>query len=235
MLNPSNNLKPPGQQEQARPIYTCRRRALLCRPFSAAAAVLPGVQRCQPPAVPLASLCARSPYPTMVSFSCEVSLYPLASLSLSPTPALARALTPTFTPAPRPSEADYNPLELWRCPHKEEARRPPQPMLRRILHLPRLHDPLPRHQLQVPHGMRLSSLPCACCHLLSSLLRQTLSRIFHSSYPTPADPTISLVSPRTKSTRASSTRKRSQRASPSTTTTTTTTITTTTTTTTRRH
>jgi hypothetical protein len=122
------------------------------------------------PALPAARCSSRQPLrPLAVSshglFFVRSQCLP-SRLALTLTLTLTLALTPALTPTPRPSETDCNPLELWRCPHKEEARRPPQPMLRRILHLPRLHDPLPRHQLQVPHGMYAPALLRLCTSFL---------------------------------------------------------------------
>lgn len=46
---------------------------------------------------------------------------------------------------------------LWGRSHQKEARRPPQPVLQCLLHLPRLHDPLRGHQLPSPHSMQPAS------------------------------------------------------------------------------
>jgi hypothetical protein len=76
-------------------------------------------------------------------------------------PCLHTHTLPTIIGDPAPGdalEAYCDGLGLWRRPHEEEARRPPQPMLWRLVHLPRLHGALPRNFLQVSYGMRLSTL-----------------------------------------------------------------------------
>ena len=45
------------------------------------------------------------------------------------------------------------PIGLRRCINEEEASCSSPLLPRRLLHLPRLHDPLPRERLQKPYGM----------------------------------------------------------------------------------
>ena len=82
----------------------------------------------------------------MVSFSCEVS--PASS---------ARRLT---------SATDvWHCTGVWGCIDKEETRRASEPLSRRILYMLRLHGPLPRHGLQVPHStIAIPLIAPVCLH-----------------------------------------------------------------------
>jgi hypothetical protein len=145
----------------------------------------------------------------MVSFSCEVCLR---------FPSPSRAQLPDWIPAPgdalhycRMMAADCELLraELWGCPYQEEARRPSQPVLWRVVYLLGLHDPLRGRQLQSPHGML--PFPTAAFRRRHRHSRAVQTR--RPSHPSAIWLTLARrASPKTKSTKASCTARRRSRS-----------------------
>lgn len=181
--------------------------------------------RAAPPS-PRLSHAQHPPGAIMVSFSCEVCLVSSTVL----------CSCPLCSPMCLQLEAYCRVLELWGCPHQEKAGRPPQPVLWRLLHLPRLHGPFPWNELQVPHGMsshvlnsctRLLLPFCDCSFLFAtapSSLRSLLPRCdvlapaspIHqnpASTPNPQPSTRCVQRPLTSAPRPASQKTKSIRAS----------------------